>query len=679
MSDPKLLPDLSAFANEYEIVGERDSPDESRVFIANRVTDDARRRDDRTGATITVYRTPSGDEANALTQFAADAGALAGLTHRRLVPVLASKWVGDDQLAVVTQRVADPTLAERLAKGEEFHSTRIAAILREVNGLLEWAREKNIVHRRVTPAQVYLEPNTDRVRVSFALAPISRLRQPGPHEDARTIARLAVAMLGGDPDIQACDQDSLLNLRPNLPQSFCKATAQLLDERDVATSEDVAAYVGMIGMADPLVEGETERDRIRAEILEEQRQEREKLAAERTEFDKTVADERAAFDAKMAEERAAFEKEMAAERASFEKLREEDRARVERERAELEKNVTKERAELQKALADEREALAARRAELEKTVADQLAELQRVAAKDRADIERLRAALRAAGDAEVEKKRLAALEDISGEEESVLDSEDLATPMFGMPVLPPIEPITFSEDTPLLSEEKIAFTPLEEPFPEEVPREERLREYGREPEPATPGFWSVRRNQLIAAGVAGLLVVGGGSAMVVANRNAPATVAAKPAAKPVARPVAGAPAAAAPAAVPAAPVATPAFTVDSASARAWLDSLRHANPTDVSWAIDQAAVRIARAERAKAKAAREAAAAAGETSAAERQAAADRQAAASGVVVNRDSISQPAPLRATPSRDTSAPATPAPTPTPPPVRPDSSQVPPPHR
>ena len=38
-----------------------------------------------------------------------------------------------------------------------------------------------------------------------------------------------LAMLGGDPNIQACDQESLQSLRPGLPELFCKATAKLLE------------------------------------------------------------------------------------------------------------------------------------------------------------------------------------------------------------------------------------------------------------------------------------------------------------------------------------------------------------------------------------------------------------------------------------------------------------------
>jgi hypothetical protein len=55
MSETKSNIDLSAFADDYLIVGERDSPDASRVFVANRKADETtRRRGDSTGVVITV-------------------------------------------------------------------------------------------------------------------------------------------------------------------------------------------------------------------------------------------------------------------------------------------------------------------------------------------------------------------------------------------------------------------------------------------------------------------------------------------------------------------------------------------------------------------------------------------------------------------------------------------------
>jgi Protein tyrosine kinase. len=184
MRDTKQPFDLSALENDYDVVGELGAPGPGRAYFGTRKDFAAKRRDDNTGVLVEVFPVPPGDEGNALSHLASDAQILSGLSHRRLVPVIEARWVGKDILAVVTQRTTDPTLAQLLRNGETFSNPRTAAILREVNGLLEWAREQKIVHRRVTPEQVYLEPKTDRVRVTFAIAPSS-----GSSSRARTTTR----------------------------------------------------------------------------------------------------------------------------------------------------------------------------------------------------------------------------------------------------------------------------------------------------------------------------------------------------------------------------------------------------------------------------------------------------------------------------------------------------------
>ena len=354
-SNVKQTFDLAPLAADYDIIGELDDAAGGRTYIATRKGEERKRRDDQTGVLITVVTTPEGDEANALSHLAADTKLLAGTAHRRLVPVIEGRWLGDDAFAVVTQRSTDPSLAQRLASGETFTNTRIAAILREVNGLLEWAREQKIVHRSIPAARVFLEPKTDRVRVTFAIAPILRLHRADDRDDARTIARLASAMLTGDVDPRAHEGQTLAELRPDLPERLGEATAALLDEKRTDVAPDVAAYLALIGMADPVAAGEAERERIRAEILEEQRAEREKLA----------------------DERASFERTMAEERASFERTMTEERAKLEAERSALQERATAERDALQRAVADERAQLVAKRAELERVVAGQRAELER--------------------------------------------------------------------------------------------------------------------------------------------------------------------------------------------------------------------------------------------------------------------------------------------------------------
>ena len=70
----------------------------------------------------------------------------------------------------------------------------------------------------------------------------------------------------------------------------------------------------MIGMADPLAEGESERDRIRSEILEEQRVEREAIATARFNFERMMEQERE----KLAHDRAEMEQAVADERTRLE-------------------------------------------------------------------------------------------------------------------------------------------------------------------------------------------------------------------------------------------------------------------------------------------------------------------------------------------------------------------------
>jgi hypothetical protein len=588
MSDTQHSPDLSALTNDYEIVGQIGGSGDARSYLARRKGGEGhKRRDDQMGVVITVVSPPAGDEGNALSHLAADTQALAHTAHRRLVPVLEGRWIGNDAFAVVTQRITDPSLADRLASGESFTTPRIAAILREVNALLEWARDQKIVHRRITPFRIFLEPKTDRVRVSFDIAPIQRLHQIDADDDARTIARLAVAMLSGAREPESYDEKALAGLRSGLPEQFVDSTAALLDEKRSGKATDVASYLALIGMADPLHAGESERDRIRAEILEEQRLEREKLANERAEFER-----------KMASERAIFERTMTEERASFAKKMELERDRLAKDRAELERAVAKERGELQRALFAERAALVTRRAELERVVSEQRAELERVAAKDRREIDALRASLQRAGELEIEKKRLAALEEITGDE-STLDEGKLATPRFVPPMVVPLEQLRFDDDTPVMSREPVVFAPASE---REVPTEAGAPK-------VTSGDAPNRRKWLVPGAVAAAAIIGV-SAVMLGNRH--------PEAQPVVKPVPATVVAHAPvAAIVAPPVAVPAPS-DSAQVNAnpvsttvpRVDSLasRAPRPVDSARVLARAAAARRAARAARDSAARDSAA-----------------------------------------------------------------------
>jgi hypothetical protein len=469
MSETNQSPDLSALENDYEIVGEVRAGDDARTFAATRKDAGVKRRDEQAAVLISVVRTPAGDEGNALSHLAADTKLLTGMTHRRLIPVIDGRWIATDAFAVITQRTLDASLAQRLASGERFSTPRIAAILREVNGLLEWAREQSIVHRNVTPDRLYLEAKTDRVRLSFSVTPLRRINQTDAEtEDARTIVRLTMAMLTGRMDPAEYEGKSLTELRPDLPDQLEEATNALLDEANAHTAADVNDYLALVGLAGTLAAGETDVERIREETLGEQRTEREKLAAERAAFEQEMADQRVAFERTMKEARDAFDNEMADERDKLAKETADLRDKFAKETADLRRAVAverdklaKEKDELQRAVTVEREFLVTRRTELEQSAAERRAEIERVAADDRRAIEALRAEIKRAGEREVEAKRDAALSEIS-DAESTLDHPTYAAPLFVPPMLSPLNELVFDDDTALMRDEEDAIVVTQE-------------------------------------------------------------------------------------------------------------------------------------------------------------------------------------------------------------------------
>lgn len=561
MSETNQSPDLTALESDYDVVGEVRGPGGVRAYPATRKDEGVKRRDDQSGVLISIVTSPEGDEGNALSHLAADTKLLAGMSHRRLIPVIEGRWVGSDAFAVVTQRTTDPSLAQKLATGESFTTPRVAAILREVNGLLEWAREHKVVHRTVTADRIFLEPKTDRVRVMFGVAPIIRLKHVDPEtEDARTIVRLVVAMLTGSEDPSTYEGQKLTELRPDLPDQLQEATVALLDETNAHTAADVATYLALVGMAGPLAAGETEAERIRDETLGEQLAEREKLAEERATFEQDMAREKSNFERVMAEAREAFDKLMADEREKFAK-----------ERDDLLRKLAKEKDELQRAALAEREAITAKRAELERTVAEQRRELERVATEDRRQIDALRAEIKRAGELEVERKRQAALDEIT-DADSTMENPVYATPLFVAPVMAPIEELQFDDDTALMRDSQELVVPPMTSTEEAALPSEALAERQAAVAAASSGS---RRKWLIPAGVAAFVAILAAAAVTMGRREPP---------PPPAKPVATLPATKAPVAqVASAPVIPPpavplpdSASVASADSVARADSVREA-------------------------------------------------------------------------------------------------------
>jgi serine/threonine protein kinase len=491
---------------------------------------------------VEVVRPPEGDESHALDHLASDTKLLSGLRHRRLVSIVEGRWLGPDAFAVIREYVDDPSVADLLARGDTFTNTRIAAILREVHGVLQWAREQDVVHRHVTPDRLFLEPTSDRVRVTFGVGPLQRVRTTNPTtEDVVTVVRLAVAMLTGGISTEEAEGRSVAELRPDLPDRLFEETERLLAEP--ATDAELTLYLALIGMADPVAEGETERDRIRAELVEEQRIEREKLAAERADLDRLVAEERQKLANEGEELRNAFAQ---------------DKARLEREYAAERRLLTAEREEMQRIIAAERAELQRKREALERALGERMAEIERAAAADRASIEELREKIQREGEAELERKRAAALEDLD-DSEIRLHTGKYATPKFIAPELAPFPKLVFDRDEHL----RKTATGEKPVLPEQpwsvVDTVEKLRSPRREP--INWRKWAVR------GGIAATILITAGTAVMIESRTPVSADTLRTPAR-AARPVVAAPTPVAPAVTDSSAGGLGATATDSTSAAA---------------------------------------------------------------------------------------------------------------
>src|SRR4051794_38348763 len=197
--------DLSALSDKYDIAGEYAALGQNRRYPA-------RRKEDGRDVLITVLRAaPDVAQGKAIAQFAADANLLAALSHPSVPQGLEARWIGDDAFALVTDRIHGTTLAD-LLKGDRLTNPRIADILGDVDGVLQWARGERLSHRNVVADSVWIERGSNRVFVTLSPTDAPKTNRPDPRDDARTIGTLAMAMLTAKP--MADDHDgTLINMR----------------------------------------------------------------------------------------------------------------------------------------------------------------------------------------------------------------------------------------------------------------------------------------------------------------------------------------------------------------------------------------------------------------------------------------------------------------------------------
>jgi hypothetical protein len=306
MSKPRELK-LDQLEDAYELLAELDAREGSRVLSA-------KRREDGHDVLIVVARKVDQTEQSrrsALDLFAADVKLLGTLEHRALVPIFDGRWIEPDGFAVVSEEIRWPSLAELLARGEEFSCPRIASVLREINGLLEWARGQSVVHRWLSTDTIFLEPGTDRVLASFLVRALPLEGGLDARVDARTIAELARSMLAPNIPEKEAAGASLGQLRPALPQRLVEQTDTLLGPTlPSGEPPDMTSYIALVAMADSVHAGEEEADRLRTAFDAERQAATEQLAAERAELDRLAADQTRSLGEereRLAEERFALE------------------------------------------------------------------------------------------------------------------------------------------------------------------------------------------------------------------------------------------------------------------------------------------------------------------------------------------------------------------------------------
>jgi hypothetical protein len=381
MGEAAWAPDLKALADRYEVLGELRGADDLRSYLA-------RRRGDGADVTILVARAPRGGGNNALTHYAADTQLLTNIGHAGMPRVLEGRWLGSDSVAVVSERVRGSTLSALTSGDEPMSFPRVAAILQQVNGVLEWARSHGVVHRGVSLDSITVEDGSGRALVSLIPTAIPLEGVPDACADSRVLGALAFELLtgeaygGGDPLAE------MKQLRPQLAQRVRDEVRGMLKCQSTQDADvpDVHTFIAMIATADEMRLGEEERARLEAELVQKHRLECERWEAERKRLEDRIAaddrclkEQRAALDASEAEHQQRLTADLAALEAQRQQA--DERTRIAEEHAARAEARAREIEERAHALEERTHALDSREADLEQKYASVMPTIEKPAAE----------------------------------------------------------------------------------------------------------------------------------------------------------------------------------------------------------------------------------------------------------------------------------------------------------
>lgn len=239
--------DMSTPGQDDAVRGELHHSNDSSVYAARHVALDRE-------VTVTVVRLAADRDPRALECFASDARLLSRLHHPNVLPVIESRWLSEDSFAIVRPQVRGSTLAQLLSEGEDIPVWRVASVVEQVHGALEWARGNGIVNRHISADSVVFQRNNDRVVVALAPSPSGTGALADACDDTRTIGRLACEMLSLGRAIDPFLLDAGTP-RPGLSRRIVERTQSLrhyiCHSRRNMASRDVAAFVALLSAAAP--------------------------------------------------------------------------------------------------------------------------------------------------------------------------------------------------------------------------------------------------------------------------------------------------------------------------------------------------------------------------------------------------------------------------------------------
>ena len=267
--------ELSKLQQSYELLGELSRDERVTVYVA-------RDRSSGKEVAIKVLRASDAPGRESLAHYASDARMLTALEHPNIIAVHAVKWLSEDVVAVVTERVRGPSLRQVLDVAGTLPVARATEVIRGLGRALAWAHSSQIMHRDMRPENVIFEDRTGRVVLSdFGLArrieTVPAAGEPDPYRapelvdgrypdrrsDVYSLGIVGWELLTGrrpwpddmeplTPGERAPDPPPLAEVRPGLPAALVAAIEGAVQlERDRRIPDVVTFMERLTGVAPP--------------------------------------------------------------------------------------------------------------------------------------------------------------------------------------------------------------------------------------------------------------------------------------------------------------------------------------------------------------------------------------------------------------------------------------------